>query len=143
MDKIYVVYWSQTGNTQAMAEAVGAGVVEAGKEAAVVDVSSASLDELKNATVFAMGCPAMGAEVLEECEMEPFVCEVEKFVSGKTVALFGSFGWGDGQWMRDWVDRMTAAGATVLGGEGVMCQDTPDDAAVAECNNLGKQLAAV
>lgn len=143
MDKIYVVYWSQTGNTQAMAEAVGAGIIEAGKEVAVVDVSSASLDELKNATVFAMGCPAMGAEVLEECEMEPFVCEVEKFVSGKTVALFGSFGWGDGQWMRDWVDRMTAAGATVLGGEGVMCQDTPDDAAVAECNNLGKQLAAV
>lgn len=143
MDKIYVVYWSQTGNTQAMAEAVGAGIAEAGKEAVVVDVNSASLDELKNATVFAMGCPAMGAEVLEECEMEPFVCEVEKFVSGKTVALFGSFGWGDGQWMRDWVDRMTAAGATVLGGEGVMCQDTPDDAAVAECNNLGKQLAAV
>lgn len=143
MDKIYVVYWSQTGNTQAMAEAVGAGIAEAGKEAVVVDVNSASLDELKNATAFAMGCPAMGAEVLEECEMEPFVCDVEKFVSGKTVALFGSYGWGDGQWMRDWVDRMNAAGATVLGGEGVMCQETPDDAAVAECNNLGKQLAAV
>lgn len=143
MDKIYVVYWSQTGNTQAMAEAVGAGIKEAGKEAVVVDVSNASLDELKNATAFAMGCPAMGAEVLEECEMEPFVCDVEKVVSGKTVALFGSYGWGDGEWMRDWVERMNAAGATVLGGEGVICQETPDDAVVAECNNLGKQLAAV
>ena len=108
MDKIYVVYWSQSGNTQAMAEAVGAGINEAGKEAVVVDVSAASLDELKNAKAFALGCPAMGAEVLEEGEMEPFVCDVEGFATGKTIALFGSYGWGDGQWMRDWVDRMNA-----------------------------------
>ncbi len=143
MSKIQVVYWSQSGNTQAMAEAVGRGIEAAGKEANVVDVSSASLDELKGATVFAMGCPAMGAEVLEEGEMEPFVCDVEGFASGKTIALFGSYGWGDGQWMRDWVDRMNAAGATVLNGEGVICQETPDDAALTECENLGKQLAAV
>lgn len=81
MDKIYVVYWSQSGNTQAMAEAVGAGINEAGKEAVVVDVSAASLDELKNAKAFALGCPAMGAEVLEEGEMEPFVCDVEGFAT--------------------------------------------------------------
>ncbi len=143
MSKIQVVYWSQSGNTQAMAEAVGRGIEAAGKEANVVDVSSASLDELKSATVFAMGCPAMGAEVLEEGEMEPFVCDVEGFASGKTIALFGSYGWGDGQWMRDWVDRMNAAGATVLNGEGVICQEVPDDAALTECENLGKQLAAV
>lgn len=72
LDKIYVVYWSQSGNTQAMAEAVGAGITAAGKEAAVVDVSSVSTAELKNAKAFALGCPAMGAEVLEEGEMEPF-----------------------------------------------------------------------
>lgn len=143
MSKIQVVYWSQSGNTQAMAEAVGRGIEAAGKEANVVDVSSASLDELKSAAVFAMGCPAMGAEVLEEGEMEPFVCDVEGFASGKTIALFGSYGWGDGQWMRDWVDRMNAAGATVLNGEGVICQEVPDDAALTECENLGKQLAAV
>lgn len=143
MSKIQVVYWSQSGNTQAMAEAVGRGIEAAGKEANVVDVSSASLDELKSATVFAMGCPAMGAEVLEEGEMEPFVCDVEGFASGKTIALFGSYGWGDGQWMREWVDRMNAAGATVLNGEGVICQETPDDAALTECENLGKQLASV
>ncbi|MGN0353337.1 MAG: flavodoxin [Roseburia sp.] len=143
MSKIQVVYWSQSGNTQAMAEAVGKGIEAAGKEVNVVDVSGASLDELRSADVFAMGCPAMGAEVLEEGEMEPFVCEVEAFASGKKIALFGSYGWGDGQWMRDWVERMSAAGATVLNGEGVICQEVPDDTALAECENLGKQLAAI
>ena len=109
MSKISVVYWSQTGNTEAMAEAVGAGIAKAGKEADVVEVSSASMEDLKAAKVFALGCPAMGAEVLEEMEMEPFVEEVEGFAQGKTIALFGSYGWGDGQWMRDWEERMQQA----------------------------------
>ena len=143
MSKISVVYWSQTGNTQAMAEAIGNGIKAAGKEAEVVDVSSVSLDDLKKETVFALGCPAMGAEILEEAEMDPFVSEVEGFAAGKTIALFGSYGWGDGQWMRDWVDRMNAAGAKVVNGEGLICQETPDDGAIAECESLGKQLAAV
>jgi flavodoxin short chain len=143
MDKIQVVYWSQGGNTQAMAEAVAKGITEAGKEAEVTFVSDASLDALKEAKAFALGCPAMGSEVLEESEMEPFVCDVESFASGKTIALFGSYGWGDGQWMRDWVDRMNGAGATVLNGEGVICQEAPDDAALAECALLGKQLAGL
>jgi flavodoxin short chain len=143
MDKIQVVYWSQGGNTQAMAEAVAQGITEAGKEAAVAFVSEVSPDELKAAKAFALGCPAMGAEVLEENEMEPFVSEVEGFASGKTIALFGSYGWGDGQWMRDWVDRMNAAGATVLNGEGVICREAPSDDALAECAALGKQLAGI
>ena len=143
MSKISVVYWSQSGNTAAMAEAVAKGITDAGKEAEIVFVSSASIDELKNETAFALGCPAMGAEVLEESEMEPFVTELEASVSGKTIGLFGSYGWGDGVWMRDWVDRMTAAGATVAGGEGVICQDAPDDDAKADCEALGKSLAAV
>jgi flavodoxin short chain len=143
MDKIQVVYWSQGGNTQTMAEAVAKGITEAGKEAAVAFVSEVSPDELKGAKAFALGCPAMGAEVLEENEMEPFVSEVEGFASGKTIALFGSYGWGDGQWMRDWVDRMNAAGATVLNGEGVICREVPGDDALAECAALGKQLAGI
>ncbi|MBQ7919034.1 MAG: flavodoxin [Lachnospiraceae bacterium] len=143
MDKIYVVYWSQTGNTQAMAEAIGKGITDAGKEAAVVFVTEASLDELKGAKAFALGCPAMGAEVLEEVDFEPFVCDVEGFVAGKTIALFGSYGWGDGQWMRDWAERMEASGATVLNGEGLMCHEVPDAAALAECEALGKRLAAL
>ncbi len=143
MDKIQVVFWSQSGNTQAMAEAIGKGITEAGKEAEVVYVGSASLDALKEAKVFALGCPSMGVEVLEEGEMEPFVSEVEAFAGGKTIALFGSYGWGDGEWMRDWVDRMQSAGATVLNGEGLICQEAPDDDTIAECVNLGKQLAEI
>lgn len=143
MDKVYIVYWSQSGNTQAMAEAIGKGVTEAGKEAAVLFVGQASLDELKQAKVFALGCPSMGAEVIEEMEMEPFVQEVEAFAPGKTIALFGSYGWGDGQWMRDWVERMDGAGATVLNGEGLICQETPNEDAIDECIALGKQLAAL
>ena len=141
MDKVIVAYWSQTGNTAAMAAAVGEGITEAGKEAVVTDISSVSMDDLKEAPAFALGCPAMGAEVLEEGEMEPFVTEVEAFAAGKKIGLFGSYGWGDGQWMRDWEERMTAAGATVLNGEGLICQETPDDDAIKQCEELGEQLA--
>lgn len=143
MDQIQVVYWTQSGNTLAMAEAIGQGIKDAGKDANVVEVASASLEDLKNADVFALGCPAMGAEVLEEMEMEPFVCEVETFAAGKIIGLFGSYGWGDGEWMRDWVDRMQAAGATVVNGEGLMCHETPDEDGLAECVSFGQQLAAL
>ncbi|MBQ9143120.1 MAG: flavodoxin [Lachnospiraceae bacterium] len=142
MDKIYIVYWSASGNTQAMAEAIGRGVEAAGKQAEVVFVTEASLDELRSARTFALGCPAMGAEVLEEVEMEPFVCDVESFAAGKNIALFGSYGWGDGQWMREWEERMNSAGANVVNGEGLMCHEVPDDAALADCEALGKRLAA-
>ncbi|MBQ7840824.1 MAG: flavodoxin [Lachnospiraceae bacterium] len=143
MDKVYVVYWTGSGNTQVMAEAVAQGINAAGKQAEIVLVGEASAEELKKAKSFALGCPAMGAEVLEEMEMEPFVAEVESFAAGKTIGLFGSYGWGDGQWMREWTERMQAAGASVAGGEGVICCGMPDDAAVAECEALGKTLAAV
>ena len=141
MDKIYVVYWSQTGNTEAMAEAVARGIRSEGKESVVVEVGSISPEELKEEAVFALGCPAMGAEVLEESEMEPFVETLEAFVKGKTVGLFGSYGWGDGEWMRDWEARMQQAGANVIGGEGVIWQETPDQEALEKCEELGKNLA--
>ena len=142
MSKISVVYWSQTGNTQAMAEAVGAGISKAGKEADVVEVSGASMEDLKAAKVFALGCPAMGAEVLEEMEMEPFVEEVEGFAQGKTIALFGSYGWGDGEWMRNWVEQMTGAGAEMIEAEGIIANEAPDADAQAACEAAGKALAA-
>lgn len=140
MSRIIVAYWSQGGNTKAMAEAIGEGIVEAGAEAEVLDVSKVSIADLKQATVFAMGCPSMGAEELEDSEMEPFVSEVEAFAAGKKIALFGSYGWGNGQWMRDWVERMEAAGAMIIGGEGLITQEIPDADALAECRSLGKQL---
>lgn len=141
MDEIMVVYWSQTGNTEAMAQAVAQGIEEAGKKAKLAEVSAVSAADLKDAKAFALGCPAMGAEVIEEDEMEPFVAEVEGFASGKTIGLFGSYGWGDGQWMRDWEDRMNAAGAVIATGEGVIAHEAPDDDAIAACKALGKALA--
>ena len=141
MSKITVAYWSGTGNTEAMAEAVGEGIKAAGKECAVVSISDISASDLEGETSFALGCPAMGAEVLEEGEMEPFVEEVEKFAKGKNIALFGSYGWGDGEWMRNWVDQMKNAGADVIGGEDAICADAPDDETEAKLVELGKQLA--
>ena len=142
MEKIDVVYWSMSGNTQAMAEAIAKGINDSGKEAVVQYVSEASVSELQDAKVFALGCPAMGAEVLEEGEMEPFVSEVEGIAAGKKIALFGSYGWGDGQWMRDWEERMSGCGAAIINGAGLICHETPDDAMISECENLGKQIAA-
>lgn len=140
MGKISVVYWSQSGNTLAMAEAIGKGITDGGVQAEVVNVSSCQVSDLDTEEVFALGCPAMGAEVLEESEMEPFVAELEGNVKGKKIALFGSYGWGDGQWMRDWEERMNAAGAVVVNGEGVIAHEAPDDDALEACRSLGKAL---
>ena len=141
MSKITVAYWSGTGNTEAMAEAVGEGIKAAGKECAVVSISDISASDLEGETSFALGCPAMGAEVLEEGEMEPFVEEVEKFAKGKNIALFGSYGWGSGQWLEDWCARCKEDGAVMQEEPGVMANEAPDDDAIAACNALGAKLA--
>lgn len=143
MDKIYVVYWSQTGNTEVMAEAVSQGIRESGKEAETLTVSQITADTLKEAQAFALGCPAMGDEVLEESEMEPFMEQLDPMISGKQIGLFGSYGWGNGQWMREWQDRVMADGAVVAGGEGVIAQEMPDEDVLAACRNLGRILATV
>ena len=143
MSKVAVVYWSSTGNTEAMANAVAEGAKAAGAEVISFESADFSADKVDEFDAIAFGCPAMGDEVLEEDEFEPMFNSCETKLSGKKVGLFGSYGWGDGQWMRDWVDRMTAAGATVVNGEGVICQEAPDDAALDACKDLGKQLAAL
>ena len=143
METVKIVFWSQGGNTAAMAAAVAEGVQEAGSKAEIINVSDASAADLQSMKGFALGCPAMGVEVLEEMEMEPFMCELEGSLAGKSVGLFGSYGWGDGQWMRDWEERCKAAGAAIVGGEGVICQETPNDGAIASCRALGKALAAL
>ena len=141
MSEIKVIFWTQSGNTEAMANAIVEGIKEAGKEGKAIFVTDITPGDVKNDTVFALGCPAMGAEVLEEMDMEPFVQALESMGSGQNIALFGSYGWGDGQWMRDWEERMTAAGARLVNGEGLMCHEVPDDAALEACRELGKQLA--
>ena len=112
MEKVSIVYWSQTGNTEAMAKMIAQGAEEAGAKAELIEVSSANVDELLALPGFAIGCPAMGAEELEDAEVEPFVASIEGKVSGKSLLLFGSYDWGDGEWMRIWQDRMTAKRAS-------------------------------
>ena len=140
MSKVAVVYWSGSGNTEEMAKAVVEGAKEKGAEVVLVHCSDFSAADVAAYDAIAFGCPAMGAEVLEESEFQPMFDEVSKVLGGKKIALFGSYGWGDGQWMRDWEDRMVSAGATLVGGEGVICQEAPDEAALQNCIEIGKQL---
>ena len=142
MSKIAVIYWSGTGNTEAMADLVTNAATAAG---AAVDKFTASEFNVASAgdyTGFALGCPAMGAEQLEESEFEPMFAALEGSLNGKKIALFGSYGWGDGQWMRDWAQRAQDDGAQLFSEEGLICNETPDDDVQAACRKLGADLAA-
>ena len=139
MSKLAVIYWSMTGNTQAMAEAIAQGAREAGIEADVLQVSEVTVDQALSYPLLALGCPAMGAEVLEEAEFEPFFTGLEGRLSGKKVALFGSYGWGDGQWMRDWQDRCLADGA-LLAAEPVIANEAPDEEAAVQLKEAALRL---
>lgn len=140
MSQVKIVYWSGTGNTEAMAGMIADGVKEAGGEAVVIPVSEATVADLKEVKAFALGCPSMGAEQLEETEMEPFMCELETEISGKQIVLFGSYGWGDKEWMRDWEKRVQDAGAEVINGEGITANEAPDGEAEEKCKEAGKIL---
>ncbi|MCR5208933.1 MAG: flavodoxin [Lachnospiraceae bacterium] len=140
MSKVAVVFWSGTGNTQTMADAVAEGAKGAGAEVTVLGASEFGKDKVADFDAIAFGCPAMGAEVLEEGEFEPMFSDVEGALSGKKIALFGSYGWGGGQWMRDWEDRCNAAGAK-LAVESVMANNAPGDDILDDCKALGRALA--
>ena len=141
MSKIAIIFWSGTGNTEMMANAIADGAKEAGAEVSLLPVTATSADQAAGFDRLALGCPAMGAEVLEEMECEPFFTELESRLSGKRVALFGSFGWGDGQWMRDWYARTDEAGALMIGDEGLMAHELPTSEVLEKCKALGKELA--
>jgi len=143
MSKIYVVYWSGTGNTKAMADKIGEGIAASGKEAQITDVSDITPEGLKDEAVYALGCPSMGAEELEEDSMEPFVAGLLTFAAGKKIGLFGSYGWGNCEWMRDWEERLKKAGAEIVLEEGVTCLNDPDSETLDKCLELGKTLAAL
>ena len=140
MSKVAVVFWSGTGNTEAMAKAVEEGIKGAGAEAVVVAPSAFDASKVSEFDAIAFGCPAMGDEVLEESEFDPMFSGVESSLKDKKIALFGSYGWGDGQWMRDWEDRCKNAGA-VLACDSVTANNDPDADAVNACKALGAALA--
>ena len=140
--KTAVIYWSGTGNTEAMARAVAEGMTAAGAEAVLLTPAEVAPGDLNAYAAIAFGCPAMGSEVLEESEFDPMFTDLEGALSGKKIALFGSYGWGDGQWMRDWCARCEAANANIYDENGLMAHETPDGEVLEACRELGRKLAA-
>ena len=134
MNKGCVVYWSGTGHTQAMAEQIAKAA-----EGTLLTAGEFTPDMVEMFEAIAFGCPAMGAEVLEEEEFQPMFDACLPKLAGKKIALFGSYGWGDGEWMRNWEEECTAAGAQLVC-ESVICQDDPDASALSDCENLGNAL---
>lgn len=138
--KINIIYWTGTGNTEEMAKLIAKGAMENGAEVILKNVSEASVDDIKNCDVVALGSPAMGAEVIEECEMEPFVESIESEVSGKDMILFGSYGWGSGEWMTSWEERMSDKGANLLETE-VIANEFPEGEVADKLIEIGKNMA--
>ncbi|SHK78733.1 flavodoxin, short chain [Clostridium cavendishii DSM 21758] len=139
MKNLAIIYWSGTGNTEEMAKLIEQGAINAGAKVNILTVDKATIEDFKNADVVALGSPSMGVEVIEESEMEPFVESIESLVSGKKLGLFGSYGWGTGEWMENWVERMNNCGADVLD-DGLIINGMPEGADSDLCINYGKNL---
>ena len=140
MNKIAVVYWSGTGNTETMANKVADGAKSAGAEVTLFTAAEFSADKMNDFDAIAFGCPSMGDEELEDTEFEPMFSTCEPSLKGKRIALFGTYGWGDGEWMRTWEDTCRNDGA-ILACDSVICNEEPDEEAAAACEALGKALA--
>lgn len=139
MGKVAVVYWSGTGNTEAMANAVSDGAAGVGADVSVFTAADFSSDKMNDYDAVAFGCPSMGAEELEDTEFEPMFDSCKAQLSGKIIGLFGSYGWGDGEWMRNWADACKGSGANLVC-EPVICNEAPDDDVLTACKNLGAAL---
>lgn len=140
MLKTAVIYWSATGNTEAMAEVICTELQKLQTEVQLFPVSAFPLQSVNDFDAFALGCPSMGAEQLEESEFEPFFSTIERQMIGKRLALFGSFGWGDGEWMRNWEARCAVSGLS-LSAKSVICNEMPDDTAKEALRKLAQNLA--
>ena len=139
MSKVGIIYWSSTGNTEAMAQAVEEGAKAAGADVEIMEVADADVDKALSYDVLALGCPAMGDEELEDSVFQPVFEACEPKLAGKKVALFGSYGWGDGDWMRSWEEKCQNDGVA-LAVDSVICNEEPDDEAQAACIDLGKAI---
>ncbi len=141
MKKATVIYWSGTGNTEKMAEAIVEGIKVKDVDVTLKEVSEASVEDVFESDVVALGCPSMGAEELEDSEMEPFVEALNnEKIKGKPIALFGSYDWGDGEWMINWEERMKSYGANLIG-DGIIVNLTPEEDGLKKCKELGENLA--
>ena len=134
--KVNIIFWSGTGNTEAMATQIQEGATGAGAEVTLKSVHEAGTADI-DCDVLCLGCPSMGDEVLEEGDFEPFIAAIEGSVGGKKLALFGSYGWGDGQWMREWDERMTNAGAMLVHESLIVCGEPEGDV----CKEFGAAIS--
>lgn len=141
MKKISIIYWSGTGNTEAMAKGIKDGAEGKDTTVKIISVGDASIEDVTNADLIAFGCPAMGDEQLEESEMEPFIESISGAVKGKNIVLFGSYGWGSGDWMTSWEKQMEDFGANLLE-ESLIINNEPDDSGINQCKKLGEILAS-
>jgi flavodoxin short chain len=137
--KISIIYWSGTGNTETMAKLIAEGAQGAGAEVYISEIGKLDHPKSKESEVLVLGCPAMGAEVLEEDEFEPFIAHIEPKLTGRKIALFGSYGWGDGEWMRDWTARMQKAGAVLIA-ESLIVNEEPNGDDVQKCKDFGAAI---
>ncbi|MDD6382992.1 flavodoxin [Mitsuokella sp.] len=141
MSKVAVIYWSGTGNTEAMAQSVKAGAEKAGAAVDLFELESFPAGQFADYDAFLFGCPAMGNEELEESAYEPFFASIEDKLSGVPVGLFGSYGWGGGAWMEEWAERVRKDGAKLIG-DGLAIENAPADEDLAKCEALGQEVAA-
>ncbi len=139
MKNICIIYWSGTGNTKKMAELIDKGVTEKGESSKLTAVLSATVEDVNDADILVLGSPSMGSEVVEETEMEPFIESIKEAVKGKSIALFGSYGWGDGEWMRNWEERMLGYGANLVQ-DSLIVNECPEGDDEIRCIEFGKSL---
>ncbi len=140
MANVAIIYWTGSGNTEAMAQAVEEGAKDAGADTQLAFVTDVTVEDVLEYDNIALGCPAMGAEQLEEYDFEPFFAELEEQLAGKKVAIFGSYAWNDGEWIETWAQRVTDAGAELVG-DPVKAFAYPDDETLEACRGLGKDIA--
>ncbi len=140
MSKVAVVFWSGTGNTETMAEAIAEGAKNAGAETCCCPAGNCAEETVLEFDAIAFGCPSMGDEILEEDEFQPMWDSIKTKLGSKKVAIFGSYGWGDGEWMRNWEEECNSLGINLVQG-GLMLNEAPDDAGIEECKALGAALA--
>ncbi|MGH4123753.1 MAG: flavodoxin [Clostridium sp.] len=140
MKNIVIIYWSGTGNTEAMAQWIMEGSKNGDTNVRLLNVGDAKAQDVLNADAVAFGCPSMGTEELEESEMEPFIDSIASVVNGKNTILFGSYGWGNGEWMINWQDRMEGYGAKVIA-EGLIINYAAEKEGIEKCKEIGELLS--
>jgi len=141
MSKVAVVYWSGTGNTEQMASLILEGAKAKGAEVSEFSAAEFSPEQISRYDSIAFGCPSMGSEELEESEFAPMFQTCEPKLKDKNIALFGSYGWGDGEWMRKWESKCQKDGAALICGS-VICNDAPDDDAAKSLRDMGRILGS-